>query len=170
MLDVKVPVAGTLKPGEKVAIIGGTYRGRDGSFVRSTPKMHYVKLSSDEVVRVYHGNVERCSLVAAHSEQEVKEVVAPVTVGDKDFWSSVKQLTLVEAVNLMLDIKVEALKEGDEVIIIGGTHRGREGMLVGSTPKMYYVRVGRAQEVRVQKGNVTSYALLEKLVKALVLK
>ena len=66
--------------------------------------------------------------------------------------------------------KVEALKEGDEVIIIGGTHRGREGMLVGSTPKMYYVRVGRAQEVRVQKGNVTSYALLEKLVKALVLK
>ena len=62
------------------------------------------------------------------------------------------------------------VKEGDKVIIIGGTHRGREGMLVGSTPKMYYVRVGRAQEVRVQKGNVTSYALLEKLVKALVLK
>jgi hypothetical protein len=169
MLDVKVPVAGALKAGEKVAIIGGAYRGRDGSFVRSTPKMHYVKLSSDEVVRVYHGNDKRCSLVAANGEQEVKEVMAPVTVGDKDFQSSVKQLTLVEAVNLMLDIKVESLKEGDGVIIIGGTHCGREGTLVGSTPK-YYIRVGPAQEVRVQQGNVTSCALLEKILKALVLK
>lgn len=170
MLDVKAPVADALKVGEEVTIIGGTYCGRDGSFVRSTPKMHYVKLSPDKVVRVYHGNVKRRSLVAAHSVQEVKEVVGPVTVGDKDLRSSAKQLTLVKAVNLMLDIKVEMLKEGDEVIIIGGTHRGREGTLVGSTPKMYYVRVGPAEEVRVQQGNVTSCALLEKLVKALALK
>ncbi len=98
-------------------------------------QMHYVKLSPDKVVRVYHGNVKRFTLVAAHSEQEVKEVVVPVTVGNKDFRSNVKQLTLVEAMNLMLDIKVEALKEGDEVIIIGGTQCGREGILVGSTSK-----------------------------------
>jgi hypothetical protein len=35
----------------------------------------------------------------------------------------------------MLDIKVEMLKERDEVIVIGGTHCGREGTLVGSIPK-----------------------------------
>jgi hypothetical protein len=77
---MKAPVADAVKVGEEVAMTSGTYRGRDGSFVGSAPKMHHVTLSPDKVVIVYHGNVKRCSLVTAHCKQKAKEV-DPVSRG-----------------------------------------------------------------------------------------
>jgi hypothetical protein len=59
MLDIKVPVTDALKVGEEVAIIGGTYHERDVSFVRSTPKMHYVNLSPDKLIWVYQRDVKK---------------------------------------------------------------------------------------------------------------
>jgi hypothetical protein len=43
---------------------------------------------------------------------------------------------------------------GDSVMVIGGTHRGREAMITGKTKKMYYVKFSSGQEGRVMMMSV----------------
>ena len=46
---------------------------------------------------------------------------------------------------------------GDSVIVIGGTHRGREAMITGKTKKMYYVKFSSGQEVRVMMMSIARH-------------
>jgi hypothetical protein len=49
------------------------------------------------------------------------------------------------------------MEVGDSVIVIGGTHRGREATITGKTKKMYYIKFSSGQEVRVMMMSVARH-------------
>ena len=48
---------------------------------------------------------------------------------------------------------------GDSVIVITGTHRGREATITGKTKKMYYIKFSSGQEVRLRMMSIARHML-----------
>jgi hypothetical protein len=139
-----------LQPGTPVHLVGGKYKSKSGTVVRTTPCQVYVRLEGvDTPVRVNQSSVKIVSNSdEAHRPHQSLLESMPVASSPDDFVHHESESLL--AYNTALH------PPGTPVYLARGAYQGRYGTTVHATPCQVYVQLnGRdAQAVRVNQTSV----------------